>query len=365
VEPPTDPGLPVAEVRLALRDLVRVVDLPVVLDAGVDVEVSAQPGHADGGAEEVPAGVAVPPRGVPAGQPVTGGPAGPPEGEVGLVAPAGDLLGPGALPLPVGVDAGELPVVGDPGGVEVETRVEPVGVAALLQPSGEGHHLVDVRRAARVAVGGEHVDRTQVGQEGLGVEVGDLPDVRFGPAEGGPDRGGGLRWDPDPVHVGDHDDVPGGVPLPVQRAAQHVHADVRPQRAQVRVGEDQRPAAVDADHRATGRERPHRPPARVEQRQRLTLLHVLSPGPAGVPGGMIAVDPRLSQVDDSSYPPSSRGVFAVRGGSGGMAGDGGHRPVRPVETPMWWARARAGCATAGRAAGNRPSNSRGETVEHR
>ena len=92
MQPVPDPRPAIAEVRLALRDLVHVVQLAVVHPAGVQVEVLAEQRHAHHRALQVPAGGAPAPRRVPAQHPPLAGLLGAPQREVGLAAAAFDVL---------------------------------------------------------------------------------------------------------------------------------------------------------------------------------------------------------------------------------------------------------------------------------
>src|SRR5262249_61072823 len=99
VQPVPDPGQAVAEERLALRDLVDVVQLAVVPPAGVQVEMLAEQGHAHHRALQVPAGRAPAPGRVPAQYPALTRLLGSPQREVGLAAAARDVLPAGRLAL--------------------------------------------------------------------------------------------------------------------------------------------------------------------------------------------------------------------------------------------------------------------------
>ncbi len=248
MHPVSDPRIAVVEVGLGLRDLVDVVQLPVVDAAGVQVEVLAQERHRHHRAFQVPAGRAPAPRGVPAHDPADAGLLGPPEGEVGLVPAALDLLDPGGLALAGDVHQRQGAVAVGLGGVEVQAGRDLVGDPALLQPRRELDHLPDVLAGARVPVGRQHVQRGHVGHERAGVEVGDVRDrppllrrrdlelVLAGVGVG--DR---------VAHVGDVDDVPDRDVLPAQGAAERVGEHVGPHVAQVREVVDGRAAAVQAD----------------------------------------------------------------------------------------------------------------------
>ena len=249
MQPVPHPRPAVTEVRLALRDLVHVVQLAVVHPAGVDVEVLAEQRHAHHRALQVPARGAPAPRRVPAQHPALAGLLRAPQREVGLAAAALHVLEAGRLQLPFGAHLGQLAVAGVPGGVEVQAGRQLVGEAVGVQLLRELDHLLDVGAGPRVLVGGQDVQRGGVDEEDVGVVSGDVHDRPLLPGRRDLELvlagvGVGDRV-PD---VGDVEHVPDRDFLPAQRAAQRVREHVGAHVAQVRVRVHGRPAAVQARH---------------------------------------------------------------------------------------------------------------------
>ena len=176
VQPVPHPRQAVAEERLALRDLVHVVQLAVVHPAGVQVEMLAEQRHAHHRALQVPARRAPAPRRVPAQHPALAGLLRAPQREVGLAAAALHVLQAGRLELPLGAHLGQLAVVGVLGCVEVQAGRQLVGEAAGIQLLRELDHLLDVGAGPRVLVGGQDVQRGIVDEEDVGVVGGDVQD---------------------------------------------------------------------------------------------------------------------------------------------------------------------------------------------
>ena len=252
VQPVADERL--ARRRLGLSDLVGVVDGDVVRASGVDVELLAQVLGRHGGALDVPAGKSPPPRAVPFHLPVRVGGAELPEREIGLVALAAHLY-PDALLQPLRFQAGQPPVVGEPGGVEVDAVVGAIGEAPLLQPPDQGDLLGDVLRGPRQVGGNFHAQQAEVGQEALG-EFG-----RHLPGGAGGLAGGALQLvlarigvGGEVAHVGDVDDVVHLVTQPPESLLQNVGKNIAAEVADVRRGVHGRTAGVDS-HPAR-RERP-------------------------------------------------------------------------------------------------------------
>ena len=260
MQPEPHPRLPVAEVRLALRDLVDVVQLAVVDAAGVDVEMLPEQRHRHHRAFQVPARGAPAPRRLPAHHAPDTGLLGSPEGEVALVDAALDLLDARALALAFEVEQRQRAVPRRLGSVEVQPGRQQVGVPEFLEAGRELDHVRYVLGGPRVDVGRQHVERRRVVEERLGVERRDLLDAAL-LARGrhldlvlaGVGVGDGVPHVRDVHHLPDRDG------LPAQRAAQRVGEHVRPHVAQVREVVDGRPAAVHA-HDVRGRREVHDPP---------------------------------------------------------------------------------------------------------
>jgi hypothetical protein len=217
VQPVPDPRLAVAEVGLALRDLVDVVQLAVIHPAGVDVEVRTEQGHAHHRAFQVPAGRTPAPRGVPAHHPALARLFGPPQREVGLAAAALDVLDPGRFQLPLGVHLGQRPVTGVLGGVEVQAGRQPVGEALSFQLGRELDHLRHVGAGPGVLIGGQDVQRGGVDEEDIGVERGDVQHRTVLAGRGHLELVlAGVGVGDRVPHVGDVDDVPHRDLLPAQ-----------------------------------------------------------------------------------------------------------------------------------------------------
>ncbi len=245
VHPVPHPAPAVAQIGLALGDLVDMVELAVVDAAGVDVEVVPEQRHAHHGALQVPPGCADPPGRLPLHHPLPAVGEGAPQREIGLVALALHRVDPGPLEHALEVEPGQLAVVGLEGGVEVQAERQRVAVAAFLEGAGELDHPGDVLGGLGPVVGRGHVERRQVVPVGLGVVAGDV--LHRTPLEAGRlfdlvlALVGVLDQVPD---VGDVDDVADVDAPPAQCPLERVGHHVRPHVAEVLVGVHGRPARV-------------------------------------------------------------------------------------------------------------------------
>ncbi len=234
MEPLFAPG--VAQVGLALGDLVGVVGEGVVDAAAVQVQVLAVVLQGDAGALDVPAGVAHPPGGVPFQGLVLKLGLGEPEDEVILVALVGVLLHPlahahGQVLLVVVVeDIVPLQL----GGVEVHIAACHIGVALVQQAGHDLDILVDAAGGGLDGVRAADVQLAAVLKEGVGIELGDLHDglvLPLGALEhlvlAGVGVGGQV------AHVGDVHDPVHVIAVIAQKLLQHVLHDIGAQVADV------------------------------------------------------------------------------------------------------------------------------------
>jgi hypothetical protein len=176
MQPRADPLLAVSEERLALRDLVGVVDRDVIDAARVNVEVPAEVLDRHHRALEMPTGRARAPRRVPLHLPLLARIGGAPHGEVGGVALPFDGLDPGPLELALTVQTSELAVVLVAGRVEVQATREPVAPPGAIELLCEADHLRDVAGRLRPQVGWQDAEALKVVRERERVVLGDLPD---------------------------------------------------------------------------------------------------------------------------------------------------------------------------------------------
>jgi len=234
--------------RLILRDFVGVVDFAVVDPAGVNVEGEAQHLAAHHRTFKMPTGRTLAPRAVPFHLARLYGRSLAPDREVGGVALALDALDPALSVL--GHGAGQAPVIGHGGHIEIEPAVELVAML-VRDASRKFDHLRDVIGRHRPLRWLADIQRLHVRPIGLLVMFGDVPDrlrllrrhlfhlvlARVGIV-------GQV------AHVRDVDDVGECIPLPAQRPPQHIGEHIGAHIADMRVVIDRRPAGIDA--RLTG-----------------------------------------------------------------------------------------------------------------
>ena len=167
-----------AQIGLRLGDFVGVVGESVIDAAAVNIQVLAQVLHGDAGALNVPAGVAHAPGRIPLQGLVLKLGLGEPEDKVVLVALVAVLLH--AL-----TDAHSqvflVEVVKDVvllqlGGVKVHVAAGKVGIAGVHQLGDDADIVVNAVGGRLHHVGGLDVQLGAVGEEGVGIEPGDLHD---------------------------------------------------------------------------------------------------------------------------------------------------------------------------------------------
>ncbi len=200
-----------------------------------------------------------------------------PEREVLRIALARDVADPRAGLLSREIEAGELRVAGELGGVEVEPVLDAIGEALRFEALRQLDLLGDVFGGPAETLGLEAVEAAAVAQPLFGVEGGDLRRRPAGACRGALHLvlaavgvGGEM---PD---VGDVDDVRDAQSLGEQRALQQIGEQVRPQVPDVLRRIDGGAARIDA--RVTGLDRLEDlllARARVEQAQRHAAVRSL------------------------------------------------------------------------------------------
>ena len=166
------------EVALALRDLVRVVREGVVHAAAVQVEVFAVVLHRNAGALDVPARISDAPGGIPLERLILELGLREPEDEVVLVLLVLILLhafahADGEVFLVVVI---EDIVARELARVEVHIAAGDIGVAGVEQLRDDLDIIVDQARCGLDDVGALDVELLTVGEERVGIELGDLHD---------------------------------------------------------------------------------------------------------------------------------------------------------------------------------------------
>ena len=172
------------------------------------------------------------------------------------------------------VQEGELPVPREPADVEVHVSARDVGEALRLDPGDQVDHVLDMLGGPADHRGRRAAEQLEVAEEGLRVELGDLPD--------------GLALFPralehlvfalvgvpgEVADVGDVHDVADGEPEVLECPPEDVLEQVGAEVADVRVVVHGGPAAVHPDlARLDRHELLHLPPHRVPELQRHDVL---------------------------------------------------------------------------------------------
>ena len=240
----------VAQVALALCDLVGVVGEGVVDAAAVDVQILAEVLHRDAGALDMPAGIADAPGRIPFQRLVLKLGFGEPEHKVVLVALVSvlfDALAHADVQI-LGVEVVEDIVALELGGVEVHVAAGKIGVAGVHQLGDDLDILVDAVGGGLDHIGGLDVELGAVVEEGVGVELGDLQHGLV-LAAGALEHlvlalvgvGGQM------AHVGDVHDALDVVAQEAQVLLQHVLHDVRAQVADMGIVVDRGATGVHLD----------------------------------------------------------------------------------------------------------------------
>ncbi len=193
----------------------------------------------------MPAGEALAPRGGPLHEALGLGRL--PQGEVGGIALVGLDLDPGAGPRGLHPLPGQAPVRREGADVVVDRAVHLVGQALGQQGLDHGDHVRDVVGGPGHDVGQADVDQGLIGQPGIGIELGDLG--RRLPLlerrQHHPVLAGIGLVVAHVADIGDVLDVEHLVSEVVERPAQEVAEQVRPQVADMGVSVDRAAAGVD------------------------------------------------------------------------------------------------------------------------
>ena len=175
MHPVVDPRLACS--CLALCDLIGMMDRDGIDSTAVDIELLSQIVHAHGRALDVPARISASPGGIPHHGLFAELAVGEPEHEVLGIAFVGVDIDSGAALEVVEIQLCKSAVLREGVDGEIDVSACHIGVAAGLEALDQIDHLLDVLCGGTDDIGPDDVQAVVVLEEGIGVELGDIPDA--------------------------------------------------------------------------------------------------------------------------------------------------------------------------------------------